>query len=83
MYKETPFLHQPLAGSVSLEKFVVESVSGRTELTWNQFVRVRDGQDVLLLYYGPYQFNILAREFFESDSDWDTARGLATRVSVG
>src|SRR5690242_1267690 len=83
MYKETPFLHQLLAGSVSLEKFVLETTTGRTEMTWNQFVRIRDGEDVLLLYHEPQQFNILAREFFESDADWDTARGLATRVSVG
>ncbi len=82
-YRKTPFLHQPLAGTVSLEKFVVEGVTGRSELTWNQFVRIRDGEDLVLLYYGPHQFNIIAREFFKSDADWETARGLATRVSVG
>jgi hypothetical protein len=80
-YTKTPFLHQRLTGSVSSQRLVVEAETGRTDITWNQFVRIRDGKDFLLLYHGPYQFNILAREFFESDADWETARRFATRAS--
>jgi hypothetical protein len=82
MYKKTPLLHQPLAGTVSSDKFVAESVTGRTEMTWNQFVRIKDGKDLILLYYGPHQFNVLAREFFESDAAWETARNVAMRGSA-
>jgi len=82
MYMKTPSLHQQLAGSVSSEKFILEAVTGRTEMTWSQFVRIRDCKDFLLLYHGPYQFNILAREFFESDATWETARSVALRDSA-
>jgi hypothetical protein len=35
-------------------------------------------------YHGPYQFNILAREFFESDADWElrgSLHGLGSLIS--
>ena len=78
-YRQSPLLHTPLAGSVSPDKFVAEGVTGRTEMTWSQFVRIRDADDVVLLYQSPNVFMMLAREFFESDAAWETARSFATR----
>jgi hypothetical protein len=52
-YRQSPLLHAPLAGSVSPDKFVAEGVTGRTEMTWSQFVRIRDADDVVLLYQSP------------------------------
>ena len=78
-YARSPYLQQPLFGSVSPDRLVMEGVTGRTEMTWNQFVRVREGKGVILLYQGPSQFLILAREFFESDQLWETACRFARR----
>ena len=78
-YAKSPYLQQQLFGSVSRDRFVIEGVTGRTEMAWDQFVRVREGRDFLLLYQAPNLFNILAREFFESDDAWETARRFARR----
>jgi len=81
-YAKSPYLHKPLVGSVSSETFIAEGVTGRTEMRWDQFVRIRHGKDFLLLYHSPQLFNVLAREFFESDAAWETARGFAARVAA-
>ena len=77
VYARSPLLHKALVGSVSRDRFVVENDSGRTELTWDQFVRIREGKDFVLLYQAPNLFNIIAREFFDSDAAWETARRFA------
>ena len=81
-YAKSPYLHQSLTGSVSLDKFIVEGPTGRVEMTWDQFVRIKDGDDCVLLYHAPNLFNILAREFFESDDAWKTARAFAMRTRL-
>jgi preprotein translocase subunit YajC len=79
-YAQSPYLQHQLFGSVSPDKLVIEGVTGRTEMTWNQFVRVREGKGVILLYQGPHLFVVLAREFFESDDAWETTQRFARRV---
>src|SRR5436309_15595444 len=37
-YAKSPYLHEPLVGSVSTDKFIVEGSTGRTEMTWDRFV---------------------------------------------
>jgi hypothetical protein len=81
-YAKSPYLHQPLSGSVSRDRFVIEGVTGRSDLTWDQFVRIREDRDFLLLYQAPNLFSILPREFFESDTDWETACRFAMRDSA-
>lgn len=82
-YTKSPYLHQPLVGSVSSDTLVVEGVTGRTEMRWNQFVQIKDGKDFILLYHAPNLFNILACEFFESDAAWEITRKFAMRGVTG
>lgn len=81
-YVKSPYLHKPLFGSVSSDRFEMEGATGRSDLTWDQFVRVREGKGFLLLYPAPNLYFILPREFFECDTDWETARRYARRAST-
>jgi hypothetical protein len=81
-YAKSPYLHKPLSGSVSRDRFVIEGATGRSDLTWDQFVRIREDKDFLLLYQAPNLFSILPRDFFESDADWEAARRFAMRTSA-
>ena len=80
-YAKSPILHDPLVGWISQDRFFIEGSTGRSEMTWDRFVRIREGKGVILLYQGPNLFNILAREFFESDPDWDSARRLTASAA--
>jgi YcxB-like protein len=81
-YAQSPLLREPLEGSIAQDRFVVHGASGRTDMAWDRFVRVRQGKGVILLYQGPNVFNMLAREFFESEADWDSARRLTASVTT-
>lgn len=79
MYENSPYLLDPISGFVSAETFIAESATGKTEMPWTRFVRVREGEDFLLLYPSPYMFHILAREFFVTDQAWEAARVFVLR----
>jgi hypothetical protein len=79
-HANSPIFQDPFIGSVSEDRFALEAETGRTDMTWDRFIGRREGKDVVLLYQAPNLFNILAREFFESDADWETARRFTMRV---
>jgi hypothetical protein len=82
-YAKSPLLRDPLVGWISQDRLVVEGATGRTDLTLDRVIRVREGKGAILLYQGPGLFNVIAREFFETDADWDTARRLTASASAG
>jgi hypothetical protein len=79
MYIKSPYLHEPLKGVVSADEFVAEASTGRTEMPWSRFTKIKEGKDFVLLYHSPYLFSILAREFFASDAEWQAAKAFARK----
>jgi hypothetical protein len=83
MFTKTPQFKTPISGTVSSAGFTAIAPTGRTDMTWPQFARVTDAGNSLLLYMTPYMFQILSREFFASDQDWEMARGFALSKRIG
>jgi len=78
-FVRSPYLREPLSGVVSPEIFIARGSTGTTEMPWSRFVKIKDAGDFILLYPSPYQFNILSREFFASEEQWQAARGFALK----
>ena len=79
IFTKSPYLRDAISGSVSDEKFVAQGPTGTTEIPWSRFVKMKDGGDFLLCYHSPVLFNILARQFFQSDQAWEEAKRIALR----
>jgi YcxB-like protein len=78
VYKRSPYLREPLWGSVSEEGLEVHGANGDSKLPWNLFIKQRRSKNLILLYQSPVMFNILAREFFASEEAWQSAWSLVS-----
>jgi hypothetical protein len=73
LYERSPYLKEPLWGSVTDEMLEVHGPTGDSKVPWDHFVKIRKSKDLCLLYRSPVLFNLLARQFFASAQDWSEA----------
>jgi hypothetical protein len=73
VYRNLPFLAESFEGEISNAHFTVSGANGTSDLLWPAFTKARHSRDLILLYQSPGAFNILSRNFFESDNDWQRA----------
>jgi hypothetical protein len=67
---------------LSDEQITVRFANANSEIRWGAFVKVRYSPDLMLLYQTPVSFNILSRDFFASEDEWQRAVALA-KMHVG
>lgn len=67
-------LQGPMTGVVREEGLYFETPFSKADLPWSVFTKTKIGKDVILLYHSTVggQCNLLPRELFASDQDWDT-----------
>jgi len=75
-YKRSPYLSEPLKGSVTKNGIITEVPSGKSETPWPNFIKFKSTEDLMLLYIAPNAFKTLSKEFFASSEDWEKARQL-------
>ncbi len=75
-YKNSPYLKEPLCGIVSSDSITVQDNAGKSETPWSRFIKYKARKDIVLLYLGPNAFKIIAKQFFATREDWETARRL-------
>ena len=69
------------SGTVTEESLAIASAQESTRIPWDEIQRTLIRSDIVLLYQSG-GFNMLARELFESDADWETFVGWArTKVA--
>jgi len=76
IYRRSPYLKERLSGAITEEAFSVKSSSGMSNLPWNHFVKTKIGKNIVLLYKSPVLVNILPREFFQTDDQWQEALAI-------
>jgi hypothetical protein len=77
MFAKTPQFKTPISGTISPSGFTAVGAAGRTEMTWQQFLKVKHSGDFLFLFVTSYSFQLLHRQFFGSEQDWQSAKELA------
>ena len=75
-YKRSPYLSEPLRGSVTQHGIITEVPSGKSETPWSNFIKMKSTDDLMLIYIAPNAFKTLSRNFFSSSEDWEMARQL-------
>jgi hypothetical protein len=79
------FFNQPLHGSIDSENgFSIVTSLSTGSMGWNGFVGYRHKDNLILLYQNKNCFNILTRNLFASDEDWNALLAfLNTRYPQG
>ncbi|MDQ6786176.1 MAG: YcxB family protein [Acidobacteriota bacterium] len=75
-YKHSPYLQKPIKGFVSDDLLRTENGLGTSEMEWKMFTKHKETDDCILLYSSPQGFNLLTKEFFASENDWNKAREI-------
>ena len=79
-YDKSPYLHETFTGTISHASYSAESAVGSAVLPWSKFVKVVTSDDMVLMYRGTNLFNIVAKEFFTSEADWQQAKAIALEM---
>lgn len=66
IYRESKLLHDPFEWEFSDQGLVCKSVKGEARLSWDDFLKWREGKDLILLYQNRALMNILPKRGFES-----------------
>lgn len=61
----------PIHGSISDEGLTLVTINSEGKTKWDAFTKYAFTEDTLLLFRGKNQFNMLTRDLFLSDVDWD------------
>ena len=77
VFKKSPYLTISFKGVINDERFYLESDLGHIDLPWSSFIKYKQTDDIILLYQGPTIFQVLAREFFADQEEWERARTLS------
>jgi hypothetical protein len=80
IYEKSPYMHEAFRGSISPSAYSVETSVGSGTVPWSKFIKVLADDEIVLLYRGPNMFNIMAKDFFNSDEEWQQARKLALEM---
>jgi hypothetical protein len=79
LYRKSGYLSGSVEGELSERGVTLRFPNARSDLSWKLFEKAVHSSDVVLLYQSPISFNILSREFFDSESDWKRAVELVDR----
>ena len=74
LYRTSPYLTEPLSGFITNDKLHLENKLGQCDLPWTVFIRYMENDDMVLLYQSPIIFQLLAKEFFVSQENWERAK---------
>lgn len=77
-YKRSPYLNEPLKGSVTQNGIITEVPSCKSETPWSNFIKLKSTEDLMLLYIAPNAFRILSKSFFSDSKDWEKALKLVS-----
>ena len=75
-YKNSPYLQEECSGYISQESLHLENHDATVNIPWRKFVKVKFKDELVMLYRGPNIFNMLPKEFFRSEEDWNNAVDL-------
>ncbi|MBC7795410.1 MAG: YcxB family protein [Pyrinomonadaceae bacterium] len=76
LYKRSPYLQKPIKGFISDRLLRTENGLGVSEVEWKMFIKHVEKNDFILLYLSPQTLNILPKEFFANEKDWNKARKI-------
>jgi hypothetical protein len=83
LYKKTSYFKDVFKVVISEQGISGDSAMGHSNLGWDRFIKQKEREDFLLLYYAPNLFIIVAKEFFATPEDWNNARQLIKRQMKG
>ncbi len=66
-------------GLIAEDKIIFEATYSRTEMQWPAFIGFDLDGELMILSLNPAQCNILTRQMFYSDEDWQAALQVVTR----
>lgn len=78
-YASNKSLQGVVTGAITETSIRLRTSEARSELKWTLFTRMKESQDIVLLYQNNYNYHYFPKKFFASDADWQSFRDLAAR----
>lgn len=76
-YASSPQFQQAVHMTMTHAGLHYDTPAGEGLVPWGHFVKLRRSRGVMLLYQTPHLFTIVARSFFASEEQWQSAMALA------
>ena len=76
IHRESPYLQEPVNATLTDEGIEFLTATSSGVLPWSRFIKMKESDDLVLLYQAPNLFNIVPKEFFASPQQWADARAL-------
>jgi hypothetical protein len=83
IYRRSPYLQETISGSLSDQTFLAQTATAQTDTPWDSFIKAKIGRELVLLYRSPVLTNIVSKQFFLSDDDWQLAVKLIRKKISG
>ncbi len=81
VFRASPYLKFPMIGTLTDEGIEWQMDTSGGRVPWDRFIKRKEADGFVLLYQSPVMFTILARDFFDGDTAWQSALALvASRV---
>jgi hypothetical protein len=82
LHRDSPHFREPVSAAITEDgiEFSSTMVSGR--LPWSAFIKMKEQDDLVLVYQAPNMFSIVSPEFFETPASWAEARDIL-RAHIG
>jgi hypothetical protein len=72
-------LQSPIVGEAKEAGVRIETEHSRSEMPWEAFLKRKIGKGIVLLYLSIQVINVLPREFFATEADWQAFVDLVRR----
>jgi hypothetical protein len=80
IYSGTPYFKYPISGELSSEGFSGSSQRGTANIPWSDITGFKSNKTVIIIYQGPLLFHVIARNFFSSSQDWESAKQIIVQA---
>lgn len=77
-YSQNKALQDLVVGTITETSIRLQTSEARSEIKWTLFNKLKESQEIVLLYQNSNSYLYFPRKFFASDADWQAFRELAS-----